>query len=527
MMTPREARGRSAVLALLAAGLCQPASGVYEQPQYVCMNKMYGCTTQAGCWNENSPSTVTQASVDLLLSSLNNTRGGDARRLCLGWQINVLDGASAPATKLASLDNLLALSEANALPILIAVDAFEFWGGAPQLWNWWNMSLPGFSAANRANVEWTGPSPDNATSIAWCDWGAQFRKPPGPNLASAAFRAASASAMGPLLARLAAWHDGLAAKGTQWLLAGIKPAWEAWIGTNYFFYPGGNHFTNADPANDPTVGISASAQVGFAAVCAGGGPCAAPLTPAALDDALNDYLEFVAGAVAAAGIPRHKVITHAGSFYGAAPTRAVAFNSPRPSVTRAAKPGWSLYSIAHDPRAGGALEAALDLVSGAPWGASEWRYMGGNSGTPQEQWHAAFNNTLSYRNNRLVTVYNWENIPPEALAAAAQALAEPPPCLVDAPRGLAAARRNATHVRLSWTPGALADAQLLAAGSAPRTDYSGALATADVAAATLDGAAQGLDVAAAQGAGFFWTVVSRGCGPQAQLAAAAAAAARV
>ena len=153
--------------------------------------------------------------------------------------------------------------------------------------------------------------------------------------------------------------------------------------------------------------------------------------------------------------------------------------------------------------------------------------MGGNSGTPQEQWHAAFNNTLSYRNNRLVTVYNWENIPPEALAAAAQALAEPPPCLVDAPRGLAAARRNATHVRLSWTPGALADAQLLAAGSAPRTDYSGALATADVAAATLDGAAQGLDVAAAQGAGFFWTVVSRGCGPQAQLAAAAAAAARV
>ena len=508
-------------------------AAVLEQPQYVCMNKMYGCTTQPGCWNENVPASLTQASVDLLLSSLGGARGSASRRLCLGWQINVLDGASAPATKLASLDNLLALAEANDLPVLVSVDPFEFWTGAPQLWNFWNSSMPGYDPANRLNVEWTGPSPANATAISWCDWGSQFRKPPGPNLASAAFRAAAAAAMQPLLARLAAWHASLAPARRQYLLAGVKPSWEAWIGTNYFFYPGGNTLVNADPARDPRAGVAASAQVGYAAACTAAGgsgcPAAGALTLAQLDGALTDYLAFVSRLAAAAGLPRHKIITHAGTYYGAPPTAALVFNSPAAAVTREAKPGWSCYSNAHDPRAGAGLDAALDAISGAPWGATEWLYEGGNAGTPLQQWLAAFNNTLSYRNNRLVAVYNWESAPPVALSAAQLVLAAAPACLVDSASRLSAARLNASHVRLSWAPGAAADAQLLAVGAAAATDATGGLAVADVAAATLAGGGAQLDVPVAPRL-FYWTVVSRGCGaapPLLQLAASAVAEAQV
>ena len=68
----------------------------------------------------------------------------------------------------------------------------------------------------------------------WADWGAQFRKAPGPNLASPAFRAAAEEAMRPFLARISTWHAALVPQGKQSLLAGVKCVWEGWIGTNFF-----------------------------------------------------------------------------------------------------------------------------------------------------------------------------------------------------------------------------------------------------------------------------------------------------
>ena len=150
------------VAAIATAALLSRASS-FEQPQYICWNKMYGCTTQPGCWDEDTPSSITQASIDLFLAAMNGQRGGEQRRLCLGYQFNVLSGPSGP--KLAALDSILELSAANDLPILITVDAFEFWGGHPELWNFWNESLPGYDPSNAVNVEWTGPSPANATQL--------------------------------------------------------------------------------------------------------------------------------------------------------------------------------------------------------------------------------------------------------------------------------------------------------------------------------------------------------------------------
>jgi hypothetical protein len=334
--------------------------------------------------------------------------------------------------------------------------------------------------------------------------------------------------MRPFLARIAAWHAALAPQGKQFLLTGIKPVWEGWIGTNFFDYANPNTFTNLDPAKDPQTGISASVQVGYAAVCTGSGECpaAGEITQAQLDAALNSYFEFAAGVVASAEIPRHKILTHAGTFFGAVPTKTVLFNSPAPSVTMRAKAGWSLYANAYDPRTSTGLSEALDLIRGAPWAAAEWRYMGGLNASlpPQQQWYEAFNNTFSLRNNRLVDVYNIENIPPEALAAAQQILAEAPPCLVDSAAALSSARLNATHLRLSWTPGAGADSQLLSASSSPDTGFSGNLLLADVASQQLPRSSASFDLAL-PALPAFWTILSSGCGgTQVAVAAVEAAA---
>ena len=508
---------------LLFAGV---AAAALQQPQYVCLNKMYGCTTQDGCWNENNPTLISQDSIDLFFAAVGGQRGSAKRALCLGWQLNALDGAPA-ATKLEALDAALALALANELPILLTIDAFEFWGGAPQLWNFFDSSAPGYNPDNVLNVEWSAPSPLNATMIAWANWGAQFRKAPHPNLMSPAFRAAAAAAVQPFAARVAAWLAGtLAPAGKTHLLAGVKCSWEAWIGTNFFYYPSGNSRVGQPASSDPTAGVAASTQLGYAALCAGGAPdcpAAGAVTQAQLDGVLNDYLEFAAGNIAAAGLPRHKILTHEGTYFGAAPTPSVIFNSPAPAVTTRAKAGWSLYANAYDPRSATGLAQALDLIDGAPWGAVEWRYMGGNAGSPLDQWLQAFNNTLSLRNNRLVDVYNVENLPAEALQAAQQVLAADPGCLVDSAAGLASVRLNATHVRLSWTPGADADLATVQASLLADTLPSGALAAPDVADAQLPGDAAELVVAVAAGAGappVYWTVLSRGCGG-AQLAVAA------
>ncbi len=517
---------RAARYSLLLLGLLPSLSLGLQQPQYLCFNKMYGCTTQPGCWNENKPASITQASIDLLLASLNGTRGTPSRRLCVGYQFNVLDGSPA-AAKMASLETLLTLSLANDLPIVVTIDPFEFWAGAPQLFNWYDPLSPGFDPENAANVEWAGPSPQNATAIAWCNWGAQFRKVPHPNLASPAFRAAAAAAVRPFAARLAAWLRGtLAPLGREDLLAGVKVSWEAWLGTNFFFYPDGNAYVSSPPEQDPQTGISKSVQLGFAAVCTASPwncpPQGAPLTQAQVDGVLQSYLEFAAGVAAAEGLPRHKLLTHAGTFFGPPPfPSSIAFNSPSAAVTTAAKPGWSQYAFAYDPARAAGLAEALGALNGAPWAATEWRYMGGNSGTPLQQWRTAMENTLGFLNNRLLDVYNWENIPEEALAAAAAALSAPPPCLVDSAANLSSVRLNGTAMALSWDPGADTDAATLLASSLPLTLPSGELAAPNLARAELPGAAAGLVLLLpAGGPPVYWTVASRGCGG-AQLAVAA------
>lgn len=209
------------------------ASAALDRPSYICVNKGYGVP---GNWLATDPSTITQSSIDELLASFNNTRvsADGSRRLCFSFNMWVLFGGANASVYLASLDRMLALAEANDLPFSISLDPTQWWQGRPDLFNWFDAAAPGYDPANVKNVEWTGPSPANATAISWRNWGSQFRMPtPHPNYASPAFREAAAAALTPLAARIAEWFAGLAPE-KKYLLAYVRASQELWIGTNYY-----------------------------------------------------------------------------------------------------------------------------------------------------------------------------------------------------------------------------------------------------------------------------------------------------
>jgi len=492
--------------------------------------------------------------VDAFLASFNGTRGSATRKLCISFNMWTLYGGAPPATYLASLNALLALIDANDLPLSISLDTTQWWQGRPDLWNWWDSSAPGFDPANAANVEWTAPSPANATLISWRNWGSQFRMPsPHPNYASPAFRAAAAESLAPLAARLSAWYAALPAE-RQWLLAYVRPSQELWIGTNYYFYPDGNYLASQPPASDPQGGPGASLQLGYAAVCgalgaaaaaatpgcawAPGAPAPPPLSTPQLDAVVGSYLSFAARVLLDAGLPRSKVLVHTGSFFQHVPPCPLkpplscpAFNSPAAALIPEAFPGWSTYG--GDTSAAGAagLPEALGAVAGAPWGAPEWNIFSG----PFSAWAGALNGTASLANNRFVDVQNYESINHIAAACAAVVdfVSEEERCLVDAPSALTAAPLNASAWALSWAlwardlGGAAPAVVEVRVSTLAATLPSGELAAPDVwASGPLAGGAAG-SATLLLPAGFaadhvFWGATAVGCGGAQRMASDAA-----
>ena len=528
-------RGGSLLLLLLLCWGAARADDSFDRPQYVCLNKGF-----PGGWLINDPSTFTQASVDAMLAAVGGQRGGAARKLCISFNIWSLYMYPAnETTMLASVDALLALALDNALPLSVSLDPTQWWQSRPDLYNWWDPSSPGYDPANAANVEWTAPSPANATAISWRNWGSQFRMPsPHPNFAAPAFREAAAASVGPLAARIAAWYRALPAD-RKYLLAYVRASQELWVGTNYFYYPGGNALIPQNSTNDPQGGPANTMQLGYAAVCGAGagGPGCSPgdaLSVAQLDAVVSSLAGFLAQGLLDAGLPRSRLMVHTGSFFGAppacrAPLAPCAFNSPQAAVVPGAAPAWSLYGGGTDPAGDAGLARALDAVDGAAWGACEWLAFF-DGGHPQAAWAAALAATQGFRNNRVVVVQNFESVQHDAgaLAALSAALSAQPACLVDAPTGLAVAvvaggaggagGAAALTLNVTWAaPRALGgpvEAQTLLASTSPLTLPSAALAVPDVALLQLPGDAAAAQLALPAGwdaSELFVQVVARGC----------------
>jgi hypothetical protein len=494
------------------------SSSSFDRPQYICLNEAY-----PNSWLVNDPSTFTQASIDDLLNNVSNVRGSSVRKLCVSFNLwTMIMSPANETTMLTSLDALLNLVVTNDLPLSISIDPTQWWNSASSLYD---PNIP----ENAYNVEWTGPSFLNATWISWRNWGSQFRMPsPHPNFNSPAFREWSASTVGPLASRIAQWYNALA-PSQRYLLAYVRCTQELWIGTNYYYYMNGNALIHSDPKNDPTDGPQKSMQLGYAAICGPGGPggdvCNGggekKLTTAQLDGIVSSFATFAAGLLIDAGIPRSRVMVHTGSFFNNAPPSAdtPVFNSPQAAVINNGFPGWSMYTAATSAENDAGVKSALDSISGAPWGAPEWLAFF-DRGKDKSLWAQALNATMSYRNNRLIVVQNFQSIADDAgpLGAIIDALNTQETCIVDAPINLSVTSGSNSTFIFSWTlslPVPVDTRLSLRVSTLSLTLPSAELAVANIALKSLPATAvsssftlpQGFD-----GAEFFVQVVAYACG---------------
>jgi hypothetical protein len=500
--------------------------GSIDRPQYVCINAL------------GTGQLPTQAHIDSTLANLSGVKGSadGRRRLCMSEQWSVL-GKNANVTKMAQqVDEFLALSLSNDIPVSMSIDATQWWEDAEHIWNWWNKSrTQTYNPTNVRNVEWAGSSPANATKISWRNWGSQFRITaapgfftPPPNFASPAYRQAAAEAMLPLVRRIAAWFAKLP-DDKKYLLAYVRSTQELWQGTNYWYYNNGNALIKQNVSNDPKCGPKCGAQLGFAATCTVGA-CTGELTLAQLDATINSYCDFANQLLLGAGIPRSRTMCHTG--FGTNPRATVhrgkqpLMNSPATSVTTSGAPGWSMY-IGSSPvwTVGGfELNASLDAIDGTPWGAPEWMPFNllANKGS-SAQWEFAFEDILAFRNNRLVVMQNWNSlwqskpITTVGIAALSTVIGRAPPCLVDAATAMHTTKLNATSFQLRWTPaGSGCETQQVLASAVSTRLASGALAaptllmsdqlSANVATDTLTLKSDpSLELV-------HWQVISQGCG---------------
>lgn len=280
------------------------------------------------------------------------------------------------------LRRLFTVVEAADMPVLIGLDGFEWWGGRPDLWNWWDPSRPGYDDANRNNVEWTSWSPADAVREGWRNWGSPFRLgEPHPNVTSPRVLDANREALAALVPLIREWYETLAPE-RRYLLAGVKVGWEVNIGTNYF-YP----LDGADCVVRGTCDPDHAYPVGYAAVSTAGIRTTGTPTADDIARAVRIYMERLTQVVYEGGIPRNKIFTHVGAGTDSA-------------LSPYAQPGWSFYTFGAGPAGLSGLEATLDRVAATGWAVSEWG--GPGSGAPVAVWRAQLEDYFHHRNNKLL-----------------------------------------------------------------------------------------------------------------------------
>jgi len=325
-------------------------------------------------------------------------------RVGVGYIFSYLQGKD--DALLASLRKVLQLARETDTPVLIQLDGEQWWEGRPDLWNWWDPSLPGFDPANRQNVEWSGWGPEYAIKIAWRNWGRQLRVRPAPNLMSPRYRQACHEKMALVIPVVLDWWKALPADRKD-LLVGIKVGWESSVGVNAWYYPNGNALLEKPAAEDPTSGLKNDelpargvAPIGYAAVKTAGLRDRGELTEADLAEVARRHLEDLSREAARLGVPRDRLFTHgAGWKDGELLYRA--------AVNAFSCPGWSFYRHAADPRRDRGVQETLQHCDAPWWAATEWLLPGPRDVAP---WRRALENTLADPRCRYLCLYNWEGI---------------------------------------------------------------------------------------------------------------------
>lgn len=395
---------------LLAAG-AEPHDPVAagELPRYVFFNKIPGLD-----WRQGDPRRFTVESMREIPEKI-GTPGDERLRVGVCFIFSLLE--SDTATLQRSIAAMLETARKAEVPVMVNLDGQNWWQTRPDLWNWWDPSLPGFDPANRTNVEWTDWGPEHAIKISWRNWGRQIRIRPAQNIFAPRVQKEVRAKLAACVPVIARWYRELPAD-KRYLFGGVKVGWEASINVNAYYYPDGNRIFETNPNEaakdpddrDPAKGFTfGSACLGYAAATSSGLTKKGELTIADHEAMIHRYLAELANLARSKGVPAHLVFTHQGGTY--APwDKHLSF---KPAITPDSIPGWSFYS--HDPQDCGSLATDLEAAGREQWAAIEWWRGGSNA----EEWRQRFERTFAFKQCRLIAVYNWEPFSktPEALTA--------------------------------------------------------------------------------------------------------------
>lgn len=222
---------------------------------------------------------------------------------------------------ISTLRKQLIESEKYSIPLLIQLDPITFWDNVPELWNWFDPGIPGYNEDNKANVEWTSWSMDDAVKIGWLNWGTQIRLRPMANLFSKAYQAAVKARMDAFLSILSEWYTELP-EAKKYLLIGVKITGELAVGVNNWYYTGGNLLYGLSEKYDPKTGINIYnkpsrsngdvSTIGYAGVKSAGIKSAGTLTGEDIAELERKFTLFVSDIADDYSIPREKIFAHAG-----------------------------------------------------------------------------------------------------------------------------------------------------------------------------------------------------------------------
>jgi hypothetical protein len=307
---------------------------------------------------------------------------------------------------------------------VLTVDGQNYWTGNStfNLWNFWNISLPGYNPANINNVEWTRPNdPTSAVKLGWRNWGAQARVTPEQNILSPMVKAV----FGLRLTAMARILADFVRAGHKDLLGTVKVGWEAGLEYNAYYYKQGNDLVNQPPANDPITGLDwdcrkakdkhctpaehlAAGQdvalLGYAAAKSAGltpsGP-AGVLTGVDAAKLTVEYVSWCASTVVAAGVPADIVSNHVGG--QVPPYKAVGYEAGF-MAEDIGYPGFSFYwGPANNPSTG--FPAAMKAANRTKWACAEWQPPGDKRGT-MAGWLESFQAQLSFLDCAHLSVYD-------------------------------------------------------------------------------------------------------------------------
>lgn len=403
------------------------------------------------------------------------------RRLAVVPMIDLLDADQAKVATWAS--DVVAAARAAKLPVVFDLDAVNWWAGRPDLWNFFDPKKPGYDPANVANVEWVSEDAASAPRVFWRDWGSQIRvETPVPNFASAKFRAAVHDALAAAAAPIKSYVDALA-PDEQYLYGGVIIGTELAIGVNHYYYPNGNAYlgqpSDCDPGRAYAAGSGCPAPSGGACsqynhnVCPpdfGSGSLSGgvaqlgyrgtidaklrsagqPITQGMLDGLVSGYTAFVDDVLTReVRLPMHKVFAHTGGVFN---NGAGSPNSYAAARAGSVIPGWSMYFQAPSGSVGTFVDSTATQKA-LPWSSPEWL---GLAPTDPDAlaWSTTIQDTLDFRNNRMVDVANWEGVSRNAQAVGGigmtMSMPAPSSCVVSprVPLGYARAG-NTVALRLS------------------------------------------------------------------------------